>query len=80
MDVTIVDLKFEKISNPIVVEGFPSVGLVGAIATEYLATKLNMELVGFIKSKKLPPIALIKDGTPIAPIRIYSKKNLVVFG
>jgi uncharacterized protein len=78
-DVEVIDLKFEKIGNPIVIEGFPSVGLVGAIATEYLATKLNMELIGYVKSRKLPPITLIKDGIPTAPIRVYAKKDLIVF-
>lgn len=77
--VKIIDLKFEKLDNPIVVEGFPSVGLVGAIATEYLTSKLKMKYIGYMKSKRFPPITLIKDGIPTAPIRIYAKDNLVVF-
>lgn len=64
--------------NPIVVEGFPSIGLVGSIATEFLATKLEMKEIGFFKSSQLPPVAIIKDGIPKAPIRIFSKDNLVV--
>ncbi len=65
-------------TNPIVVEGFPSVGLVGSIATEFLATKLNMEEIGFFKSSHLPPVAIVKESIPKATIRIFFKNNLVV--
>lgn len=77
--VEIIEMKFAELDNPLVIEGFPSVGLVGAIATEYLTTKLGMELIGYMKSRRFPPITLIKDGIPTAPIRIYAKKNIVVF-
>lgn len=77
--VKIIETRFEKLNNPTVIEGFPSVGLVGAIATEYLTSKLNMDMIGYMKSPKFPPITLIKDGIPTSPIRMYAKNNLVVF-
>ena len=76
--VEIVEKSFVNLKNPIIIEGFPSVGLVGAIATEFLAGELKMEEIGFITSKLLPPVILVKDGEPKAPIRIYAKDNLVV--
>lgn len=77
--VEIVETKFVKLDRPVVVEGFPSVGLVGSIATEYIATKLEMEEIGFIRSDRLPPVTIVKDGVPKSPIRVYSKDNVVVF-
>jgi uncharacterized protein len=77
--VEIIETAFVNLDKPIVIEGFPSVGLVGSIATEYIATKLEMDEVGFIQSDKLPPVTIVKDGVPKSPIRIYAKNNLVVF-
>lgn len=77
--VEIVETKFVKLDSPVIVEGFPSVGLVGSIATEYLATKLEMEEIGFLRSDRLPPVTIVKDGVPKTPIRVYAKDNLVVF-
>jgi len=76
--VEIVEKEFVAIEKPIVIEGFPSVGLVGAIATEYLASKLDMREIGFMKSRKLPPVTIVKNGVPKSPIRFYAKDNIVV--
>lgn len=76
--VEIVEKEFVNIKKPIIIEGFPSVGLVGAIATEYIAGELKMKEIGFINSRYLPPVILVKDGEPKAPIRIYAKDNMVV--
>jgi uncharacterized protein len=77
--IEIIETTFVKLDKPVIVEGFPSVGLVGSIATEYIATKLEMEEIGFVQSDRLPPVVIVKDGIPKAPIRVYSKDNLVVF-
>jgi len=78
MVVEIVEKQFVTLKKPIIVEGFPSVGLVGAIATEYLASKMDLKEIGFIKSDEFPPITLVKDGIPKSPIRIYANESLVV--
>lgn len=77
--VEIVETAFVKFDKPVVIEGFPSVGLVGSIATEYIATKLEMDEIGFVKSSRLPPVTIVKEGIPKSPIRIYSKDNIIVF-
>ncbi len=77
--VEIIEKEFVKIDEPIVIEGFPSVGLVGAIATEYLSTKLGMKEIGYLTSDAIPPVTIVKDGVPKSPIRIYSKDNLITF-
>ena len=76
--VEIIEKEFVRLKNPTIIEGFPSVGLVGAIATEYIAGELKMKEIGFINSRYLPPVILVKDGEPKAPIRIYAKEDLVV--
>jgi len=78
MVVEIVEKEFVTLKKPIIVEGFPSVGLVGAIATEFLSTKLKMKEIGFIKSEAFPPITLVKEGVPKSPIRLYANENMVV--
>lgn len=76
-NVEIVEKEFVSLKNPTIIEGFPSVGLVGAIATEYLASKLGLTEIGFMKSRKLPPVTIVKDGIPKSPIRFYANESLV---
>jgi uncharacterized protein len=76
--VNIVEKVPVSLKNPIIIEGFPSVGLVGAIATEFIAGELKMKEIGFVSSRYLPPVILVKDGEPKAPIRIYVKDNIIV--
>lgn len=69
-----------KLKNPVLIEGFPGMGLVGTIAASYLVEKLNMDFVGYITSDKFPPIAAVHDYKPLYPARIYADKkhNLIV--
>ncbi|MFH1055808.1 MAG: PAC2 family protein [Candidatus Altiarchaeota archaeon] len=62
-----------------VVEAFPSRGYVSTIAANHLIRQLKMEQVGYIECDKLDAIAVVHDGKPMHPIRIYQKDNLVVF-
>lgn len=76
-NVEIVEKEFVSLKSPTIIEGFPSVGLVGAIATEYLSSKLGLTEIGFMKSRKLPPVTIVKDGIPKSPIRLYANEGLV---
>ncbi len=76
-NVEIIEKEFVSLKNPTIIEGFPSVGLVGAIATEFLASKLGLAEIGFMKSRKLPPVTIVKDGIPKSPIRFYANENIV---
>ncbi len=80
MTVTIVETSKFDLEKPILVEGFPGLGLVGTIAATYLVDKLKMEPLGYITSDKFPPIAAIHDNIPMHPARIYKSKkhNIVV--
>lgn len=70
-----------KLKNPIIIDGFPGLGLVGTISASYLVEKLKMDFVGYITSDLFPPLAAIHDHKPLYPARIYASKrhNLFVF-
>ena len=78
--VYIKELSQPKLNNPIIVEGFPGIGMVGPICASYMAEKLDMTLVGCLSSPKFPPISAIHDFKPVSPARIYAseKLNLIV--
>lgn len=59
------------ISNSLVILGFPTVGLIGSIAGNYISNSLNLERVGSINSKHFMPSVIIRDSIPIPPVRIY---------
>ena len=70
----------QKPQNPIIIEGFPGVGLIGTITTEYLIKHLDAKPIGHIWSKDLSPVAAIHDGKDIQPLEIfYAKKKNIRF-
>ncbi len=80
MVVKIVETAPFDLEKPILIEGFPGLGLVGTIAATYLVDKLKMEPLGYLASEKFPPIAAIHNNIPLHPARVYKSKkyNLVV--
>ncbi len=70
------DVSFD---NPIVVEGFPGVGLVGHIAATYLVSQLNLPEIGYIRTDLIPQIAMVFNGQVMPPMRIYGDETLIVF-
>src|SRR3989338_7209286 len=82
MIVEINELEKVTLKNPIVVEGFPGIGMVGPIAASFLSARPCMRLVGTISSTHFPPIAAIHDYKPVSPARIYACEDhnmLVLF-
>lgn len=72
MEDVIIDLdKSLDISNAMVILGFPTVGLIGSIAGNYIAHSLELEQVGYINSKYFFPAVIIRDSKPVPPVRIY---------
>ena len=80
MTIEIRIVKRVKLKNPTLIEGLPGLGLVGTIAASYLVEKLNMDLLGYIRSPSFPPLVAIHDFTPMYPVRLYysKKHNLIV--
>ncbi len=57
--------------------GLPDVGLVGLIATSYLISELDSEEIAYMDSDLLPPVVVLHEGLPHAPLRIYGNKNFI---
>lgn len=66
--------------NPIIMGGFPGMGLVGNIVTQFFIDQLKMKPCGHIESRLFPPIAILYGGLVKGPVRIYEspEKSLVV--
>ena len=64
-----------KSKNPILIEGFPGIGLVGNIASQHMIEELNMEYIGSIDSRYFPSIAVLYEGLINMPVRIYEKEE-----
>lgn len=59
------------VEDPIVITGFPGVGLVGTIASSHIVSEYNLEPIGYIESEELPPVTTLIEGVAVPPIRIY---------
>lgn len=70
----------KKPKSPIIIEGFPGLGLISTITTEFLIKHLNAKSIGCIKSNKLVPIAAVHDAKVIQPLEIFyaEKENIVI--
>ena len=70
----------KKPKSPIIIEGFPGVGLIATITTEFLIKHLNAKPIGYIKSDELLPIAAVHNSRVLQPLEIFyvEKENLVI--
>jgi len=64
-------------SEATMIIGLPDVGLVGLIATSYIISELNLEEIAYMDSDLLPPVVVLHNGLPHAPLRIYGNQNLI---
>ncbi len=80
MKVELREVEKPKVKNPVIIEGFPGVGMIGTIAAAHLAEKLDMKLVGYFASPQFPPITAIHNFKPVSPARVYAseKHNIIV--
>src|ERR1700687_3695431 len=70
--VRIYELKRVDVEGAIVIDGFPSVGLVSSIVANYLIDTLGMEQIGIVESPAFPTVSLVRNGNPQRPVRIYA--------
>jgi uncharacterized protein len=64
-------------SDSLMLHGLPDVGLVGLIATSHIIGQLKMEEVAYIDSELLPPVIVLHEGLPYAPLRIFGDSSLI---
>ena len=72
---TIVPQRDWDFERPLVLVGFPTPGMVGAVAASYLIPTLGMRLVATMESPHLPPVASIRKGRAIAPVQIFASQT-----
>ena len=75
-DIDIFELKRMDLRNAVVIDGFPSVGLVSSIVANYLIALLKMEYIAAMDSDLFPTVSLIRDGEPLGPARVYARPFL----
>ena len=56
----------------------PDVGLVGVIAASHLIAEYKMVETAYMDSESLPPVAVLHDGLPYAPIRVFGNGGLLI--
>jgi len=66
--------------NPIIIDGFPGIGLVATIATEFLIEHLGAKEVGTIKGAEIPPLVAIHDKKIVKPMGLFydEKYNILI--
>ncbi len=74
-DINIRYFKRPEISGGIVIDGFPNVGLVGSIISNYLIGALDMDQVGAIDCSQFPPVSMIYNSKPKFPARMYASEE-----
>jgi uncharacterized protein len=60
------------LAGGVVIEGFPSVGLVTSIAATYLISTLKLDQVAAVDSAWFPPLSMVYADKPKFPARIYA--------
>lgn len=75
-EIEIVELKKTDLRNAVIIDGFPSVGLVSSIVANYLIALLKMEYVAVMDSDLFPAVSLIRDSEPLGPARVYARPRL----
>lgn len=70
----------EKPKNSILIEGFPGLGLVGTITTEFLIDHLKARRIGRIFSDSISPMVAVHDSKVVEPLGIFydDKTNIVI--
>jgi uncharacterized protein len=75
-DIQIIEYKEVDLSNAMLIEAFPTVGLVSSIAGHFIIDQLKLEEIGTISSRYFMPAAVIHNGYPSPPVRIYAGKRI----
>lgn len=76
-----IDIRVKKgivFKNPVIIEGFQGIGLVGTLSAQYLTQKLAFERIGYVDSEGIPPIALLVNGEVRNPVKIFSNKERTI--
>ena len=76
MSIEVRELKSVDLKGCTVIDGFPSLGLANAIASECIIESLGLDLVAVLDSEKFPSLSTIYRSTPYFPARIHANEDL----
>lgn len=73
IDEQFISIKVEQIEskNPIILFGFPGMGLIGNIVAQHLIDQLKMQQKGIVESRLFPPVSIVYGGLVKSPVRVY---------
>ena len=71
-DIFIYELEKMNLKGAVVIDGFPSVGLVSTIVGNYIINALNLQQIGVVDSPTFPSLAIVRGSEPLSPVRIYA--------
>lgn len=71
-DVEIFETRRIDLEDATIIDGFPSVGLVSSIATNYIIKLLDLREIGIMDSEGFPHVTLVREASPLSPVRIYA--------
>ena len=72
MDIEYRSYKDCELKDSAVIIGFPSLGLVSSIATNFLSREMKQDLIGGFTSSQFPPYCILQNGVPMPQIRVFS--------
>ncbi|HVL87669.1 MAG TPA: PAC2 family protein [Candidatus Thermoplasmatota archaeon] len=78
-DLSIHEFAQVDLTGATVIDGFPSVGLVSTITANYLIDVLELQQIGIMDSRFFPTVSIVRNATPMYPVRIYAGKGVCVF-
>lgn len=68
-----------KYNEPLVVVGFPGIGLVGSIASYHILKNLKLDYLGHFEDPMIPGIMIVEEGIAYPPVRVYGREDLIIF-
>ena len=75
-NIKIHEYKKKDLENALVIVSFPTIGLVSSIVANFIVTNMKLELIAGIVSDDFYPAAIIQDGIPTPPVRIFAGDNV----
>ena len=69
------EIKKTVLKSPIIFAGFVGAGLVGPLSVGYVIDKLQMEEIGYLRSRHLPPSTVFMQGRLRHPFRFYANND-----
>ena len=71
-EIEIHEYEVVDLTNSFVICGFPTIGLVGSIASRFIVHNLRLRLIATFLSDYFPPVTIISNASPLPPVRIYA--------